>query len=184
MSKKIVSHDELIVYRKAFDAAMQIFERSKTFPKEETYSLTDQVRRSSRSVCANIAEAWRKRRYEAAFVSKLSDSDGEAAETEVHLQFALSCGYLSAQKHAELLDHYDHICSQLSKMMNDAASWCGTGCELRELPAEYFVGASEPGEREERGERRAPEQSKKPIRYTLRRSHAPTFSRSRATKQT
>jgi four helix bundle protein len=83
MGKKIVSHNELIVYQKAFDAAMQIFELSKTFPKEETYSLTDQVRRSSRSVCANIAEAWRKRRYEKAFVSKLSDAESEAAETQV-----------------------------------------------------------------------------------------------------
>ena len=181
---RVADYKDLRVYRLAFESAMEIFQLSKRFPSEEKFSLTDQIRRSSRSVCANIAEAWRKRRYEAAFVSKLSDSDGEAAETEVHLQFALSCGYLSAQKHAELLDHYDHICSQLSKMMNDAASWCGTGCELRELPAEYFVGASEPGEREERGERRAPEQSKKPIRYTLRRSHAPTFSRSRGTKQT
>ena len=94
MSKKIVSHDELIVYRKAFDAAMQIFERSKTFPKEETYSLTDQVRRSSRSVCANVAEAWRKRRYEKAFVSKLSDAESEAAETQVWLKFAVACGYM------------------------------------------------------------------------------------------
>lgn len=85
MSKKIQNHQDLLVYRKAFDAAMSIFELSKTFPKEETYSLTDQIRRSSRSVCSNLAEAWRKRRYEAAFISKLSDAEGEAAETQVWL---------------------------------------------------------------------------------------------------
>ena len=79
MSDRITSHHELEVYKSAFAAAMEAFETSKRFPKEETYSLTDQIRRSSRSVCTNIAEAWRKRRYEAAFVSKLSDSDGEAA---------------------------------------------------------------------------------------------------------
>lgn len=83
MGKKIVSHTELDVYRKAFEAAMRIFVISKRFPKEETYSLTDQIRRSSRSVCANLAEAWRKRRYQAAFVSKLSDAESESAETQV-----------------------------------------------------------------------------------------------------
>lgn len=82
MPGMVVGHQELDVYKKAFDAAMQIFELSKDFPKEETYSLTDQIRRSSRSVCANLAEAWRKRRYEAAFIAKLSDSEGEAAETQ------------------------------------------------------------------------------------------------------
>jgi four helix bundle protein len=85
----------LDVYRKAFDAAMRIFELSKSFPKEEKYSLTDQVRRASRSVCGYLAEAWRKRRYEAAFVSKLSDSEAEAAETQVWLEFAVKCGYLT-----------------------------------------------------------------------------------------
>jgi four helix bundle protein len=78
---KIQQHTELEVYKKAFDAAMLIFQESKSFPKEETYSLTDQIRRSSRSVCANLAEVWRKRRYKAAFISKLSDSESEAAET-------------------------------------------------------------------------------------------------------
>src|SRR5207247_10070376 len=110
---------------------------SKKFPSEEKFSLTDQIRRSSRSVCTNIAEAWRKRRYEAAFVSKLSDSDTEAPETEVHLDFALRCGYLDARTHALLRDRYDHVCRQLTNMMNDASSWCGTDCELREMPAEY-----------------------------------------------
>jgi four helix bundle protein len=83
MGSKIRTHRDLEVYRKAFDAAMQIFELSKAFPREEIYSLTDQIRRSSRSLCANLAEAWRKRRYEKAFVSKLSDAESEAAETQV-----------------------------------------------------------------------------------------------------
>jgi four helix bundle protein len=86
--KKIVTHRDLEVYQKAFAAAMRIFELSKSFPKEELYSLTDQIRRSSRSVCANMAEGWRKRRYEKAFASKFSDAEGEAAETQVWLEFA------------------------------------------------------------------------------------------------
>jgi len=90
---KITRHTDLEVYNKSFDVAMRIFELSKKFPKEETYSLTDQIRRASRSVCSNLAEGWRKRRYEAAFISKLSDSEGEAAETQVWLQFAAKCGY-------------------------------------------------------------------------------------------
>src|SRR5262249_42936417 len=85
---KIREHTELAVYQKGFDAAMLIFEMSKKFPKEETYSLTDQIRRSSRSVCANLAEAWRKRRYKAAFIAKLSDAESEAAETQVWIEFA------------------------------------------------------------------------------------------------
>lgn len=82
MGGKISRHQDLNVYKRAFAAAMRIFELSKNFPKEEIYSLTDQIRRSSRSVCANIAEAWRKRRYEAAFVAKLNDAEGESAETQ------------------------------------------------------------------------------------------------------
>jgi four helix bundle protein len=136
---RVADYKQLRVYKLAFESAMEIFELSKKFPSEEKFSLTDQIRRSSRSVCTNLAEAWRKRRYEAAFVSKLSDSDGEAAETEVHLDFALHCGYLPADKHAQLRDAYDHICRQLTKMMGDAASWCGSGGELKEMPGEYFV---------------------------------------------
>ena len=97
---RIQKHTELEVYKKAFAVAMEIFEVSKAFPKEETYSLTDQVRRSSRSVCANLAEAWRKRRYEAAFISKLSDCESEAAETQVWLQFAVECGYVDRERAA------------------------------------------------------------------------------------
>jgi four helix bundle protein len=94
---RIERHTDLHVYRKAFDVAMKVFELSRQFPKDEAYSLTDQIRRSSRSVCANIAEAWRKRRYEAAFVSNLSDSETEAAETQVWLEFAVKCGYLAVR---------------------------------------------------------------------------------------
>src|ERR1022692_4255751 len=144
---KVADYKELRVYKLAFDSAMEVFELSRKWPSEERYSLTDQIRRSSRSVCANIAEAWRKRRYEAAFVSKLSDSDGEAAETEVHIDFALRCGYLDSRIHARLLDHYDHICRQLAIMMCDAPSWCGNGGTLREMPSEWAVEAEERGER-------------------------------------
>src|SRR6266851_10299449 len=98
--KKSIRHfRNLDVYQNALATGLRVYEQSKKFPAEERYALTDQIRRSSRSVCANIAEAWRKRRYEAAFVSKLSDSDGEAAETEVHLAFALRCGYMPADNH-------------------------------------------------------------------------------------
>src|SRR5437870_5485969 len=98
MKRLIVRHQDIEVYKKAFEAAMQVFHLSKSFPKEETYSLTDQIRRSSRSVCANLAEAWRKRRYEAAFVSKLNDGEAEAAETQTWIEFAVRCKYLSREK--------------------------------------------------------------------------------------
>src|SRR5437763_11155852 len=106
MASRIVTHDQLDVYRKAFEAAMHIFELSRKFPKEETYSLTDQIRRSSRSVCANLAEAWRKRRYEAAFVSKLNDCETEAAETQTWLELAVSCGYLLPETGKDLDQTY------------------------------------------------------------------------------
>jgi four helix bundle protein len=102
---------------------MQIFEVSKKFPREETYSLTDQIRRSSRSVCANLAEAWRKRRYEAAFIAKLSDVEAEAAETQTWLQFAVSCGYLSIDAGKELEDVYEKILGTIVGMINHADSW-------------------------------------------------------------
>jgi four helix bundle protein len=120
---KVSDYRELRVYRSAFDLAMSAFELSKRFPHDERYGLTDQLRRASRSVCANIAEAWRKRRYPASFVSKLSDADAEAAESQVWLAFAHECGYLAADQHAELSDRCDHICSQLSLMMRDADRW-------------------------------------------------------------
>lgn len=123
MSKKIQSHRNLVVYQKAFDAAMRIFELSKSFPSEEKYSLTDQIRRSSRSVCANLGEAWRKRRYERAFISKLSDSEGEAAETQVWLEFAVSCGYMSRDDGNELYRTYDEIIGTLVGMINHPETW-------------------------------------------------------------
>ena len=120
---KIQEHTDLEVYRKAFDGAMLIFDVTKKFPKEETYSLTDQIRRSSRSVCANLAEAWRKRRYKAAFVSKLSDAEGEAAETQVWLQFAVSSGYLEREGSASLYQTYDEIIRMLVSMINKPQFW-------------------------------------------------------------
>jgi four helix bundle protein len=114
---------ELEVYRLAMDSAMRIFELSKQFPPEERYSLTDQMRRSSRSVCANIAEAWRKRRYPNAFVSKLSDADAEAAETQVWLEFTLKCGYLKQTVVEELDKTYDHIMGKLINMLTRPEQW-------------------------------------------------------------
>ena len=114
MSRKIVvRHQDLEVYKKAMEAAMLIFEVTRKFPKAETYSLTDQIRRSSRSVCANLAEAWRKRSYEAAFASKLSDSEAEAAETQTWLEFAVRCDYLPSDIGRSLFKTYDEIISML-----------------------------------------------------------------------
>ncbi len=109
MTKKIVTHRDMEVYQKAMRAAMEIFELSKSFPKEETYSLTDQIRRSSRSVCTNFAEGWRKRRYEKAFISKLSDAEGEAAETQVWLEFSVRCEYMPSEHGRRLYLTYDEI---------------------------------------------------------------------------
>jgi four helix bundle protein len=116
-------HGDLEVYRLAFDAAMQIFEYSKRFPVEERYALTDQVRRSSRSVCANLGEAWRKRRYQAAFVAKLSDSEAEAAETQIWIEFAVKCGYLERDTGKALYETYNQILGKLVSMIKDAPSW-------------------------------------------------------------
>jgi four helix bundle protein len=107
----------------AFEAAMQVFELSKGFPREETYSLTDQIRRSSRSVCANLGEAWRRRRYQAAFVSKLNDSEAEAAETQIWLEFAVKCGYLDDAVGRELYKTYDHILGKLVNMIRRPEHW-------------------------------------------------------------
>ncbi len=112
---------ELEVYRLGLEAAMQIFQISKAFPAEEKYSLTDQMRRCSRSVCANIGEAWRKRRYPNAFVSKLSDAEAEAAETQVWLELATRCGYLDPTVSAELEQTYEHILGKLIVRQNETA---------------------------------------------------------------
>lgn len=120
---KVKSHRDLEVYQLAFEAALRIFEASKGFPAEEKFSLTDQVRRASRSVCANLAEAWRKRRYEGAFVSKLNDAGSEAGEVQVWIEFAVKCGYLSRKVAAELYHTYDDILGKLVTMINQPSRW-------------------------------------------------------------
>src|SRR6188474_2095731 len=120
---KIQRHRDLVVYSNAFGAAMEICELSKRFPKEETYSLTDQIRRSSRSICANLAEAWRKRRYQAAFISKLSDAEAEVAETQVWLQFAVECKYLDRAIAKDLYAEYDSITAMFVHMINHPSDW-------------------------------------------------------------
>src|SRR6476646_4537248 len=102
---------------------MQVFELSRQFPKIENYSLTDQIRRSSRSVCANLAEAWRKRKYEAHFTSKLSDSSAEADETRVWLEISLSCGYIDQSTFNDLDERYDAVIGQLVRMMSEPRNW-------------------------------------------------------------
>lgn len=119
----ILGFRELRVYRDAFAAAMRIFELTRQFPIEEKYSMVDQMRRSSRSVCANIGEAWRKRRYKAHFVSKLSDAEGEAEETRVWLEFALRCRYLEQNDFDQLDDVYDKILGQLVRMLSEPGKW-------------------------------------------------------------
>lgn len=119
----ITRHQDLEVYKRAFEAAMRIFNLSKSFPKEEVFSLTDQIRRSSRSVCANLAEAWRKRRYQAAFAAKLSDSEGESAETQTWIEFAVRCDYLEKETGREIFKEYDEIISMLVSMINHSKEW-------------------------------------------------------------
>lgn len=123
MGEKINSHRDLEVYQMAFDAAMRIFELTRTFPREETYSLVDQIRRASRSVCTNLAEAWRKRRYEGAFVSKLNDAEAEAAEAQVWLEFSVKCDYLEAPTGRELYSVYDNILGKLVNMILHPEQW-------------------------------------------------------------
>jgi len=120
---KIRSHRELDTYKIAFEAAVEIYNLSKSFPKEETYSLTDQIRRSSRSVCANLAEAFRKRKYPKYFVSKLSDSEGEAAESQVWLDFALEFGYITKEHFEMLDDKYEKIIGKLVNMSAHPEKW-------------------------------------------------------------
>ncbi len=114
----IRSFRELIVYRKAFEQAMRIFELTRRFPKEKQYSLTDQIRRCSRSVCTDIGEAWRKRRYPAHLVNELTDADGEVSETMVWLDFSLHCGFLDARDHSELSEEYEQIGKILRSMIS------------------------------------------------------------------
>jgi len=121
---QINSFKDLIVYQKAYLLAMQIFDLSKSYPKEERYSLTDQIRRSSRSVTSNIAEAWAKRIYVKSFVSKLSDSLGEEFETEGWLDYSLDCGYIDVETRDRLMKGYDEVRKMLISMMNNPAKFC------------------------------------------------------------
>ena len=132
MEKKLIrTHRDLEVYQIAFDLATKIFQKSKSFPKEERYSLTDQVRRSSRSVCTNLAEAWRKRRYEASFLSKLSDTEAESAETQVWLEFAVQCSYLEVEVGQELSASYDNILGKIVSLINNPEPWLLPGAKRR-----------------------------------------------------
>jgi len=117
------SYRELRLYQNAFKLAMKIFEITKNFPSEEKFSMVDQMRRSSRAVCSNLAEAWRKRRYPAHFVSKLTDSEGEADETRVWLEFALASRYVHQSTFDELDLDYDIVLGQLVKMRTQADKW-------------------------------------------------------------
>jgi four helix bundle protein len=119
----IKSHRELIAYQMAFRSSMEIFKLTRSFPKEEVYSLTSQIRRSSRSVSGNLAEAFRKRRYKKAFVSKLSDSEAEAAETQVWLDYSLECGYMSKDDYDRLFNEYDKLIGKLVIMMRSPEKW-------------------------------------------------------------
>jgi four helix bundle protein len=123
MATRVVKHTDLKAYQRARATARRIFEFSKKFPREEQYSLTDQIRRCSRSVCGNIAEAWRKRRYPISFVSKLSDSEAEAAETQVWLEFAVECKYVNRDAAAEVYRDYDAIIGMLVTMINKPENW-------------------------------------------------------------
>ena len=120
---KIRSHKDLEVFQLAFNASTEIFEITKSFPKEETYSLTDQIRRSSRSVCSNLAEAFRKRKYPKFFVSKLNDSEGEAAETQVWLDYSLNCHYINKDIYENLYRIYDNIIGKLVNMSLHPEKW-------------------------------------------------------------
>ena len=123
MSKLITTHFQWIVFQKSFEAAMKIYRATKSFPKEETYSLIDQIRRSSRSVSANLSEAWRKRRYRAAFLAKLSDAEAEAAETQTWIAFAVKCTYLNRDEAIPLHKEYDEILRLIVSLIVKPDPW-------------------------------------------------------------
>ena len=122
--ERVGSVRELNVYKVAFEAAMKIFTVSKVFPAEERYSLTDQIRRSSRSVCTCLAEGWRKRRYQAVFINKLTDSAQEACETQTWLEFSLACDYIDDKKYRELDQQYEQVFAMLTSMERKANLFC------------------------------------------------------------
>ena len=119
----ISSYKELRVYQAALDAAQRIFELTKSFPLEERYSMTDQMRRASRSVCANLGEAWRRRRYKRHFISKINECESEAEETRVWLELSCRCGYISQEQALSLDRDYDRIIGQLVRMVDTASRW-------------------------------------------------------------
>ena len=119
---------KLLAYQKSFDLAMSIFEISKSFPKEETYSLTDQIRRSSRSVSANIAESYRKRRYPKHFISKLTDADGENSETSTWLDYALACSYIKKEDYTKCVSEGKEVGKLLNYMINNPGKF-GVNCD-------------------------------------------------------
>jgi len=125
MSERINSYRDLNVYKLAYELQQDIFVLTQKFPKEELYSLTDQIRRSSRSIGANIAESWQKRRYPAHFISKLSDADGEQAETQHWLDTSLDCGYILIKENKRLTENCQKIGRMLGKMMAEPQKWCG-----------------------------------------------------------
>ena len=120
---QVNSFRDLIVYQKAYKLAMEIFEVSKSFPKEEKYSLTDQIRRSSRSVTSNIAEAWARKKYPKAFVNKLTDSLGEEYETEVWLDYSRDCNYITISSHSNFMNQYDEVRKMLISMLTHPEKW-------------------------------------------------------------
>lgn len=124
MMSKIRFHWELDLYKLSVEAGMAIFEVTKSFPREEMYSLTDQIRRSSRSVSGQIAEGWRRRKYEAAFVNKLNEVEGEAAETQTWLEYSVRSGYLAPKQGRELHRLYDRVMGKLANMGNRPDQWC------------------------------------------------------------
>lgn len=140
MNRHAASFRELIVYQKARVVAKEVFVVSQRFPREEIYALTDQVRRSSRSVGAQIAEAWGKRRYEKHFVSKLTDADGEQYETQHWVDTALDCGYVTREEADHLNDGLAQIGRMLNGMIEKSASFCGElPLAVKENSAEYFT---------------------------------------------
>lgn len=120
---EIKSAKDLVVYQKGYQLAMQVFEITKHFPNEERYALTSQIRRSSRSICLNLREAWAKRRYEAHSLSKLTDSDGENSETDSSLDFARDCGYITVDQHSELAQFCSEVGKILGSMMKNPGSF-------------------------------------------------------------
>ena len=135
----VTTFRELRVYQLARELAKEIYTLSKQWPREEKYALTDQIRRSSRSVGANLAEAWRKRRYPRHFISKLTDGDAEAAETQAWLDAALDCGYIDSATHADLDQKYDRVLGSLVRMMQQTDRWCGPSSLVKEEGETYNV---------------------------------------------